>query len=350
MEFKSYSRGVKTMPKSAKKSSKSSKKQKLIIGLDLGGTNVVGVLVTVPGKVIAKMDFPTMGPKGPEYVIMNIAQNAVKMVETAGYSMKDVWRAGIGSPGPLDSKKGIIMGAVNLPGWTYVRLKDKLEGYLKVKTGVDNDANCAVYGEKWIGAAKNAANVVGFTLGTGVGGGIVVDGKLVRGTNYNAAEIGHTTVAQNGRLCKCGVKGCLEQYASASAIATSAKERIKAGALSQITEMVKGDINKISSKTVYEAMMNNDRTATETWREFIEYLAAGVANAIQTLNPEVVVIAGGVINAGDMLFEPLKEAVKKRTFAITFKAAKIVPAKLGGLAGAIGAAGIVINEGDFYGL
>jgi len=338
------------MTKKVKSSRKPSKKEKVIIGLDLGGTNVVAVLVTEKGRVLANTTFPTEGSKGPEYVIKNIADNAEKMVEKAGYAMKDVWRAGIGSPGPMDSKKGIIMGAVNLPGWTYVKLKDKLEGYLKVKTGVDNDANCAVYGEKWIGAAKNAVNVVGFTLGTGVGGGIIVDGKLVRGANYNAAEIGHTTVVQNGRLCKCGVKGCLEQYASASAIANSAKERIKAGALSEITEMVRGDISKITSKTVYEAMMNNDRTAKEIWREFIEYLAAGVANAIQTLNPGVIVIAGGVINAGDRLFEPLKEEVKKRTFAITFEAAKIVPAKLGGLAGAIGAAGVVINEGDFYGL
>lgn len=344
------SEGQKHMPKSAKKKSKLSKKHKLIIGLDLGGTNVVAVLVTAQGKVLAKTDFPTEGPKGPEYVIKNMALKAGKMVETAGYSMKDIWRLGIGSPGPMDSKKGIIMGAVNLPGWTYVKLKDKLEGFLKVKVAVDNDANCAVYGEKWIGAAKNASNVVGFTLGTGVGGGIIVDGKLVRGANFNAAEIGHTTVHPNGRLCKCGVRGCLEQYASASAIANSARDRIRAGALSSMTEMVKGDINEITSKTVYEAMLDNDRTAKETWQEFIEYLAVGVANAIQTLNPEVIVIAGGVINAGDRLFEPLKEEVKKRTFAITFNAARIVPAKLGGLAGAIGAAGVAINEGDFYGL
>ncbi len=336
--------------KARKSSSPPPKKQKLIIGLDLGGTNVVAVLVTEKGKVLAKTDFPTEGAKGPEYVIKNIAEKAVLMVGNAGYKIKDVWRAGIGSPGPMDSKKGVIIGAVNLPGWTRVELKKKLEGRLKVNVGVDNDANCAVYGEAWMGAAKGAANVVGFTLGTGVGGGIVVDGKLVRGANYNAAEIGHTTVHPEGRLCKCGVKGCLEQYASASSIANSAKDRIKAGALSSITEMVKGDINKITSQTVYEAVQNGDRTANEVWSEFIEYLSIGVANAVQTLNPEVIVIAGGVINAGDGLFEPLREAVRKKTFALTFGAAKIVPARLGGLAGAIGAAGVVINEGGFYGL
>lgn len=337
------------MPKSGKKS-KIPKKEKLVVGLDLGGTNVVAVLVTEKGKVLCNEEFPTEGPKGPEYVIKNMAEHAAALVKKAGYSMKDIWRLGIGSPGPMDSKKGVIIGAVNLPGWTRVELKKKLEKYLKISVGVDNDANCAVYGETWMGAAKGAANVVGFTLGTGVGGGIVVDGRLVRGANYNAAEIGHTTVYPGGRLCKCGVKGCLEQYASASAIANSARERIKAGALSSITEMVKGDLNKITSKTVYEAMLGDDRAANETWAEFIEYLSIGVANAIQTLNPEVIVIAGGVINAGGRLFEPLKAAVRNKTFALTYGAAKIVPAKLGGLAGAIGAAGVVINEGDFYGL
>jgi len=337
------------MPKLAVKSKKK-KEGKIVIGLDLGGTNVVAVIVDENGSVINHCDFPTEGQKGPEYVIGNMAKKTEALVKKTGYTLKDIWRVGIGSPGPMDSKKGIIMGAVNLPGWTRVELKKKLEENLGINTGVDNDANCAVYGEAWIGAAKGAKNVVGFTLGTGVGGGIVVDGRLVRGANYNAAEIGHTTVHPNGRLCKCGVKGCLEQYASASAIANSARERIRLGARSMMTEMVKGDISRITSKTVYEAMVNKDKTAAETWDEFIEYLSIGVANAIQTLNPEVVVIAGGVINAGDRLFRPLREAVRKRTFALTFGAARILPAKLGGLAGAIGAAGIVINEGSFYGL
>jgi glucokinase len=329
----------------AKKSSK-----KYVIGIDIGGTNIMAVIVTVDGKVIGHSHFPTEGHKGPDYVIKNMAAKVKELVRHEGLTMKDIWRVGVGSPGPLDSKKGIIMGAVNLPGWKYVKLKAELEKQLGVGVGVDNDANCAAYGEKWMGAARGAHNVVGITLGTGVGGGIIIDGKLVRGANYNAAEIGHTSLNPDGRQCKCGAKGCLEQYASASAIAESAREAIRKGASSIMTEFVKGDLSKITSQTVYDALIQDDKTAIAVWDEFIKYLGAGVANQINGLNPDVVVIAGGVINSGERLFKPLKEAVRKQTFAITFSAAKIVPAKLGELAGAIGAAGVVINEGEFYNL
>ncbi len=326
------------------------KSKKLVIGIDLGGTNVMAALVDTSGKVKSYVHFPTEAQQGPEHVIKNIADNVKALVKKSGLTMKDIWRVGIGSPGPMDSKKGIIIGAVNLPGWKRVTLKADLEKLLGVGVGVDNDANCAAYGEQWAGAAKGASNVVGITLGTGVGGGIIIDGRLVRGANYNAAEIGHTSLNPDGRLCKCGAKGCFEQYASASAIAESAREAIRKGASSMMTELVKGDLSKITSKTVFEAMTQNDKTAIAVWNEFIKYLAAGVGNQINGLNPEVVVIAGGVINAGEKLFTPLREAVRKQTFALTFSAAKIVPAKLGELAGAIGAAGVVINEGEFYNL
>lgn len=326
------------------------KEKKFYVGIDIGGTNVIVVIVDKKGRIFGQRQFSTLGEKGSEFVIKNIADNVKDLVSKSKFSLQDIKNLGVGSPGPLDSKKGIIMGAVNLPGWKYVELKKKLEKYLNIKTGIENDANCAVYGEKWIGAGRNVNNVVGFTLGTGVGGGIIIDGKLIRGANYNAAEIGHTSLNPDGRLCKCGAHGCLEQYASASAIANFAKERIKSGGKSIITEIVKGDINKITSKTVYEALINDDKLAKEVWDEFIKYLGAGIANIIQTLNPEIVIIAGGVINAGKFLFEPLKQAIKKQTFPQIFESVKIVPAKLGQLAGAIGAAGIVINEPDYYGL
>ncbi len=332
----------------AKKSG--SKSKKFVLGIDLGGTNVMAVIVTTAGKVIAQSHFPTEAEHGPDHVMKNMADKVKELVKETGLTMRDIWRAGVGSPGPMDSKKGLIIGAVNLPGWKYVKLKATLEKYLGIPVGVDNDANCAVYGEKWVGAAKGASDVVGITLGTGVGGGIIINGRLVRGANYNAGEIGHTSLNPDGRVCNCRAKGCFERYASASAIAESAREAIRKGARSMMTEFVKGDLNKITSKTVFEAMIQKDKTAIAVWDEFIKYLGAGVANQINTLNPEVVVIAGGVINAGERLFAPLKEAVRKQAFALTFAAAKIVPAKLGETAGAIGAAGIVINEGDFYNL
>jgi len=322
--------------------------KKIIAGIDLGGTNVYMLLIDSKGKIYGEKHFPTLSEKGPDGVIENIILQLKDVVKKAGFNLKDIWRIGIGSPGPLDSKKGIIFGAVNLPGWKYVKLKEKIEKVTGVKTGVDNDANCAIYGEKWLGAGKNFNNIIGLTLGTGIGGGIIIDGKLIRGTNYNAGEIGHMSINPEGIVCKCGAKGCYEQYASASAIANFAKEKIKKGAKTIITEIVKGDINKITSKTVYEALLNNDKLAKEIWDEFIKFLAAGIANLLNIFNPELIVIAGGVINAGDKLFIPLRQAVKKQTFEIIYNVAKILPAKLGERAGAIGAAGLMLFEGDFY--
>ena len=158
------------------------------------------------------------------------------------------------------------------------------------------------------------------------------------------------SIVPDGIQCNCGSKGCFEKYASATAIANFAKEKIKQGRRSLITEIVKGDINKITSKVVYEGLLNNDKLAKEVWDDFIKYLSVGVGNILNVFNPEVVVIAGGVINAGEKLFVPLKNEVKKRAFDIVYSVAKILPAKLGERAGAIGAAGLVLFEGDFYGL
>ncbi len=332
-----------------KKTAKAAK-TKYAIGIDLGGTNVVMVLVSQDGKLKSDRRFPTEAEKGPEYVISKMAANALEIIKEAGLKASDVKCIGIGAPGPLDSRKGIVLVAPNLPGWKNIKLKAILEKKTGIKTGVENDANCAVYAEKWMGAAKSFDNVVGFTLGTGVGGGIIIDGKLIRGASNTAGELGHTIIEMNGRQCGCGNKGCLEAYASASAIANTAKEKIKAGSKSMITEMVKGDLNKITSKTVYEALLNNDKTASEVWQYFAESLASGIAAALNSLNPQAVVIAGGVINAGDRLFVPLKKETAKRSFAAPFNAAKILPAKLGEFAGAIGAAGVVLNEGDYYGI
>lgn len=330
--------------------SSKTKKQKLVLGIDLGGTTVTILILNTSGKIIGLKKILTMAAKGPEYVLKNIALNAKELVEHSGYKMKNIWRVGMGSPGPLDSKKGIIINPVNLPGWKIVKMKSILEKHLKVPVAVDNDANCAVYAEKWCGAAKRSANVVGLTLGTGIGGGIIADNKLIRGSNYNAGEIGHISLNPSGIVCNCGAKGCFEKYASATAIAQMAKNRIKSGKRSVLLKMAGGKINNITSKMVYDALLMKDKVAADTWDEFIGYLGAGVANVLNFMNPEIVVIGGGVVNAGAKLFKPLLNEVKKQSLPTVFAAAKIVPAALGEEAGAIGAAGLAIFEGDYYGL
>jgi glucokinase len=332
------------------KKSKTAKKQKLVLGIDLGGTTVTILAVNTSGKIIGKTKIMTEAQKGPDDVIARIADAAKKMVSGLGLSMKDIWRAGMGTPGPLDSKKGEIYGPVNLKGWGTVKLKEKMTKALGVKTAVENDANCAVYGEKWIGAAKNADNVVGLTLGTGIGGGVIAGGRLIRGANYNAGEIGHISLNPEGRKCNCGAKGCFERYCSATGIAITAKEKIDSGKKTVLLDMAGGNAEKITSKMVFEAMEKGDALAKETWDDFIKYLGAGVANCVNFMNPSIIVISGGVINAGDKLFGPLIQAVRNQTFDATFYAVKIVAAKLGEEAGAIGAAGLAIHEADFYGL
>lgn len=332
------------------KPSKPSKKQKLVLGIDLGGTTVTILAVNTAGKIMGRAKIMTEAEKGPQDTVNRIAAAAKKMVAGMGLTMKDIWRAGMGTPGPLNSKKGEIYGPVNLKGWGTVKLKALMTKALGVPAIIDNDANCAVYGEKWIGAAKNADNVVGLTLGTGIGGGVIADGKLVRGTNYNAGEIGHISLNPDGRICNCGAKGCFERYCSATGIAITAREKIEKNGATILLEMCGGNVSNITSKMVFEAMEKGDALAKATWDEFIKYLGAGVANCVNFMNPSIIVISGGVINAGDKLFGPLIQAVRNQTFDATFYAVKVVPAKLGEDAGAIGAAGLAINEADFYGI
>jgi len=319
-------------------------------GIDLGGTNVVMVLTDTKGNIISQGRFPTEASQGPDYVIKNMAANMNAMIKEAGLKNMQVKTLGIGAPGPLDSKKGIVMMAPNMPGWKNIKLKALMEKYTGIKTAVENDANCAVYGEKWLGAGRGMDNVVGFTLGTGVGGGIILNNTLIRGVSGTAGELGHIIVEVKGRKCGCGNEGCLETYASATGIANTAKDMLKKGSRSVLSDMVRGDISKITSKHVYEAMVKKDNTASAAWDAFVGHLATGVAGMINALNPQVIVIAGGVINAGDRLFSPLRRETAARCFAAPFKAVKIVPAELGEEAGAIGAAGVALNEAEYYGL
>ncbi|MEI7640259.1 MAG: ROK family protein [bacterium] len=332
----------------AKAKKTNSKKTKYVAGIDLGGTNVVVVITTEKGKVLATHRFATQAQRGVGDVLDRMALGVGLAAKKVGLNPKDLWRVGVGAPGFLNSKKGIVINSVNL-AWKNILLKKEMEKRLKIFVGVENDANVATYAEKWTGAAKGVTNVVGLTLGTGVGGGIILNDKLIRGVSDTGAEMGHVSVDIHGEKCLCGNYGCLELYASATGIKNLATKKIRASAGSIMTEMVKGDLNKLTSKIVYEAVLQKDKAAIETWALFIKYLSFGVTGIINTLNPEVIVLAGGVINAGDQLFVPLREEVKKTAIATSYNACRLVPAKLGELAGAIGAAGIVVREGEYYG-
>ena len=240
-------------------------------------------------------------------------------------------------PGPLDRERGIVLVAPNL-GWKDFPLAQRIQKRLNLPTTLDNDANCATFGEWWQGAARGGRNVVGITIGTGIGGGLIINGALYHGSSDMAGEIGHTTIDLNGRHCKCGNYGCLEAYASAPAIATRAREvLVREEGDSAIPAMVEGNFDNITARIVYDAAKLGDPIASEIVKDTARYLGAGVANLLNIFNPDIVVLAGGVAEAGDALFVPLRAEVRRRAFSPAVNAMKIVPGSLPGTAGVVGA-------------
>jgi glucokinase len=233
----------------------------------------------------------------------------------------------------------VVLNTPNL-GWVDVPLRDLLSNAVGLEATLDNDANCATFGEWWQGAGRGLNSMVGITLGTGIGGGIILNGELVHGASDAAGEIGHMSIDFTGRRCKCGNYGCLEAYCSGPNIAARAREGIEAGAESVLVELVDGDLGRITAATVYEAVVLEDTYANEVMTETAKILGAGIANIINVLNPEAVVIAGGVTRAGPHLFVPLGSEVRRRAFRSAERACRILPAELPESAGMVGAAGI----------
>mgnify|MGYP001611821883 CR=1 FL=1 len=313
-----------------------------IIGLDLGGTKVSAGALSQDGQRTAGLrSIETQAELGAEGVvdrIIGLIEDVIlgAMQET-GATRRDFIGIGIGAPGPLDRKNGVVIVAPNL-GWRDFPLRDRVTSRLGLPATLDNDANCATVGEWWLGAARGGRNVVGITIGTGIGGGLILDGKLYHGSSDVAGEIGHTTIDVNGRHCKCGSYGCLEAYASGPAIATRAREAlVREDSASALPSMVNSQLDRITAETVYQAAKQGDPLANEIVRDTARYLGAGIATLLNVINPDVVVVAGGVTHAGEALFGPLRAEVRRRAFKPAVQAARIVPAELPGTAGVVGA-------------
>ena len=250
---------------------------------------------------------------------------------------RDAFRGvGIGAPGPLDREKGLVIFAPNL-GWRDFPLRDRVSRAVGLPAMLDNDANCATFGEWWLGAARGGRNVVGMTIGTGIGGGLILNGALYHGASDVAGEIGHITIDSTGRLCKCGNYGCLEAYASGPAIAQRARELLAGDEPSSLPARVDGQLERLTARIVYEAAKEGDFLARLVVRDTARFLGAGIANLLNIFNPDVVVLAGGVTMAGDTLFEPLRAEVRRRAFRPAVEACRIVPGTLGDAAGVLGA-------------
>jgi len=269
-------------------------------------------------------------------IVAAIEDVIAEVIKETGASRSDFLGVGMGAPGPLDRAKGIVIVAPNL-GWRDFPLRDRIASAVNLPATLDNDANCATVGEWWCGAARGARNVVGVTIGTGIGGGLILNGDLYHGSSSVAGEIGHTTIDSTGRRCKCGNYGCLEAYASGPAIAERAREALAGDEDSMLPRMVGGDLSHITARTVYDAALKGDEIAREVVRDTARFLGTGLANLLNIVNPDVVVLAGGVTEAGDALFEPLRAEVKRRAFRPAVEACRIVPGVLGGSAGVVGA-------------
>jgi glucokinase len=319
---------------------------RFVLGIDIGGTNlVVGSVAEDGSAVVATASEPTHSEAGATDVVDRLVALAERAIATTRREAPgaEILGVGVGAPGPLDTKRGIVLLTPNL-GWVNMPLRQLIHDRLGLPAALDNDANCAVLGEWWVGAARGARHAIGITIGTGIGGGLIVDGRLYHGASDVAGEIGHTTIDTEGRRCKCGNYGCLEAYASGPNIALRAVEELEAGAESRLSALVGGDLAKITAQTVYQAAADGDELALEVVNDTAKVLGVGIGNLLNVFNPEVVVVCGGVTLAGDHLFEPLRREVARRAFKPAVSACRIVPGELAGTAGVYGAAKVFLDQ------
>lgn len=310
------------------------------VGADLGGTNIASVLVDEFGKIINKHTRPTEAKKGPNVVIENVKNSIHKVC--SDIPKKEVAGIGLGIPGLIDIEKGISVFAGNL-GWENIPVLEEFKREFKKPVFMDNDVRVATLGEKYFGAGRGINNLICITLGTGIGSGIIIDGKMYRGHSSCAGEIGHITVVKDGLYCNCGNRGCLEVYASAPGISRRAREYIMAGHYTILDSMTGGNLSKITPKLISEAYDKGDKLAMRIMEETAEILAIGIANYIDIIDPEMVVIGGGVSLAGERLFKPLRKFVIERSMNQIAKNVKIVPAMLKNESGMMGSAALAMK-------
>lgn len=310
---------------------------KYYVGIDLGGTNIVAGVVDEEYNIIAKASTKTNCPRPEKEIADDMAKMALQAVENAGLTIDQIEWVGVGTPGIANSSTGIIEYSNNL-GFKNTPMVKYIQETIDKPVFIENDANAAAYGEYVAGAAKGATNAVCITLGTGVGGGIIVDGKIYAGSNFAGAEIGHTVIEVDGAQCSCGRKGCFEAYSSATGLIRMTKEAIALEPDGIMAKMA-NEKGKVTARTSFDSMRAGDMMAKAVVDKYIKYLAAGITNTINIFQPDVLCIGGGVCNEGDPLLLPMKELVKKEVYTRNSeKNTEIVIAKLGNDAGIIGAA------------
>ncbi len=301
---------------------------RVVIGVDLGGTNLRTAILTPEGEILDRHKEATQAADGWEKVVARLTSNIKHLRDAAVKKGLDVAAVGVGAPGVIQGDKGVVVKSPNFPDWNNVPLKDQLEKALGIPVVIENDANAAALGEQWRGAGRGISSMILLTLGTGVGGGIILDNKIWQGADGMAGEIGHMTLVPDGRPCTCGNVGCLEMYASARGIVQSYHEALGNQASGR----------PVSSEQIYEAARSGDKTAIRVMEDMGRMLGIGIASLINIFNPELIVIGGGVKDGWPLFIEATRREIMKRAFEVPAKRTDIVPSQLGDDAGMAGAA------------
>ncbi|HBT65964.1 MAG TPA: glucokinase [Ruminococcaceae bacterium] len=307
------------------------------IGIDLGGTNIVAGVVDDSYRIISTSKCKTNLPRPAKEIVEDMAKVAREAVSQAGLTMDEIASVGVGSPGTCNADTGIVEYSNNLR-FENLPLRDLLGGMLDKKVYIENDANAAALGEALAGAAKGAQSCVCITLGTGVGGGIIIDGKIYGGFNFAGAELGHTVIMVDGETCTCGRNGCWESYASATGLIRQTQRAMKANPDSKMWNIA-GSIDRVDGRTAFDAMRAGDSAGKQVVDTYIGYLACGLINVINIFQPEILCIGGGICKEGDTLLKPLEAQIKRERYSkFSSHQTRLCVAELGNNAGIIGAA------------
>lgn len=317
---------------------------KCVLAVDLGGTKIIAATVKPGGELISRHYCLTLAWEGPEAVIERLLSSMGKVMAKAGLKNSELGGVGVAAAGIIDSDRGIVTTSPNLPGWQDVPIRDIIAERFGVSTYVINDASAAALGECCFGVGRGMRNLIYLTVSTGIGGGIIIDGKLYLGADGCAGELGHMIIEPDGPRCACGNFGCLEALASGSAMAREALRRLCQDEPSSITELTQGKLESITAEVIAAAARQGDKLAREVITTAAGYLGIGLVNLVNIFNPQVIAIGGGVSKMGSMLLQPARRVVKERAFKLPSQTARIVRARLGSNAEMIGAAAYVFTQ------
>jgi glucokinase len=318
--------------------------QTLTMGIDLGGSKILSAVVDPQGGMLSSDESITPATKEREAIIQSILDSAQRALKKAGVTIPEIYAIGVGAAGISSPEAGILFSSPNLPGLRNVLLRDIIQEKLDKRTFLINDADAAALGEYHFGAAKGVDNFIYITLSTGIGGGIIIGGKIYTGAIGIAGEVGHMTIDDNGPLCNCGNRGCWETLASGTALTREAKKRIEKGARTYVLEYAGGDMEEVTPEAIHNAAQRGDGLAKELIARTGYYVGVGLANLINIFNPELIVIGGGLSNIGDMLLKPAFKVAGERAFKEAFQAVRFASAGLGGNSGVLGAAAFALQK------